>query len=152
MATSAVPFVIDALVAAATTALPNLGVYDGFGLSDTPGDFLMVGVEDPDNADTAESANAQQSWAHVGGTARDEEGDVTCCALSWNGDGDQNAARTAAYATLAALEDLLRADKTLGVATVLWTSFGTSQQLHQAQDTSGAVAWVVFQIHFRARL
>ena len=48
--------------------------------------------------------------------ARDQTGSVTCAALSWNGDADQKAARDAAYAVVAAVEDLLRTDPTLGVA------------------------------------
>jgi len=155
MATSAVPAVIDALVTKARAALPDLSVHDGFGVTDDPGDFLMVGVEDPDLDGATFSAEAQQSWAHVNHTARDEEGDITCAALSWTGDGDeagQKAARDAVYATTAALENVLRADPTLGVATVLWASFGTSQQLKQAQDQHGAIALLLFRVHFKARI
>lgn len=152
MATSAVPAVIDALFTAADAALATVTVYDGFGVSDDAGDFLMIGVEDPDSQDAATSADAEQSWANADGTARDETGTVTCAALSWNGDADQKAARDAVYAITAAVEDLLRADPSLGIATVLWTSFGTSQQLTQAQDEQGALALLVFRIQFRARI
>src|SRR5689334_3843760 len=99
MATSAVPALIDALVSAADAALSNVAVYDGVGNSDDPGDFLMVGVDDPDRTDDVASASATQQWAGVGNaSARDEEGDVTCAALSWNGNSNQKQARDGAYA------------------------------------------------------
>jgi hypothetical protein len=153
MATSVVPALIDALVAAATTALPDVLVFDGIGVTDDPGDFLMVGVEDPDIEGAAFSADTKQDWAAVGtGAPRDEQGDITCVALSWNGDGDPKAARDDAYAIAAALEDLLRDTPALGVPGLLWTSFGTSSQLSQAQGPDGASALLVFRINFRARI
>ena len=152
MGTSAVPDVIDALVTACTAALPNAKVYDGFGISDDPGDFLMIGVDDPDAADKANSAESEQAWANADGTARDETATITCAALSWNGDANQKTARDGAYAITAAVENLLRANPSLGLPTVLWTSFGTSSQLTQVQDEQGALALLVFRIQFRARL
>ncbi len=152
MATSVVPALIDALVSAADAALTSVQVFDGFGVTEDPGDFLMIGVEDPDSRDAAFSADTRQSWANANYTARDEEGDIVCAALSWNGDDNQKAARDAVYATAAALENLLRANADLDVDGVLWTSFGSSSQLTQARDGSGALALLVFRIHFRARL
>ena len=151
MASSVIPAVIDAVVSRARANLPSICVYDGFGVSDDPGDFLMVGVDDPERQDSAYSADSQQDWAHANNTARDEVGDVTCAALSWNGDADQKRARDAAFATCAALEVLLRADPSLG-GIVLWTSYGTSTQLTQNQNGNGALALVVFKVHFRARI
>lgn len=153
MATSAIPDVITALVAAAKAALSTVTVYDGFGVSEDPGDFLMVGVDDPDRPDAAFAGSSRQGWATTGAQgARDEEGDITCAALSWNGNGDQQSARTAAFATCAAVETLLRTNPTLGVSSLLWTSYGTDTQLSQSQDNNGALALVVFRVAFRARL
>lgn len=153
MATSVVPAAIDALVAAARIALPDVLVHDGIGQTDDPGDFLMIGVEDPDIEGAAFSADTKQDWAAVGtGAPRDEQGDITCVALSWNGDGDPKAARDGAYAIAAAVEDLLRNTPALGVPQLLWTSFGSSSQLSQAQGDGGASALLVFRINFRARI
>lgn len=152
MATSVVPAVIDALVAQATEALSDVKVYDGFGITDNPGDFLMVGVDDPDTESAANSANSQQEWPHVGHSTRDETGEITLVALSWNGKADAKVARDGAYAISAAVEDLLRTDPTLGVAGVLWTSFGTSTELTQQQGEGGASALLVFKIAFMARI
>ena len=152
MATSAVPALIDAMVSAFVTALPGVKVYDGYGASDDPGDFLMVGVEDPDLEGFAFSADVRQDWANANYTSRSEEGDIVCAALSWNGDGNQKAARDAVYATQAGVETALRNNPSLGLANVLWTSFGTQAQLSQAQSHEGAVALLIFRIFFRAQI
>jgi hypothetical protein len=151
--TSAIPALIDALVSAARTALPGVAVYDGYGVSDDPGDFLMVGVEDVNSLSDASAADSQQEWAGVGSSApRDETGDVICTALSWNGNGDQKAARDGAFAIAEAVATLLRANPSLGIPSLLWTSYGTTTQLNQNQDENGAEAAVIFRCHFRARL
>lgn len=152
MSTSAIPDVIDALVTACTSALTNISVYDGWGVSDDPGDFLMIGVDDPDANNETNSGSSQQDWANATGTKRNESGDISCAALSWNGDSDQKAARTAVFATTAAVEDVLRSDYTLGLPTLLWTSYGTSTQLTQSVNSTGAMALVVFKVHFEARI
>lgn len=153
MATTAVPAFLDAIVAGARAASPSLKVYDGFGATDDPGDFLMVGVSDPDMDGVENAAEAQQDWATVGRQgARNEEGDVTCVALSWNGDGNAKAARDAAYATVAIVETFCRNDPPLGIPTLLWNSALTSHQLLQNQDDQGALAMVTFRVHFEARL
>lgn len=154
MATSVVPALIDALVSAATTALPSVRVSDGIGATDDPGDFLMIGVEDPDLEGAAFSAETKQDWAHANYTARAETGEITCVAVSWNGDGPEGAkaARDGAYAISAAVETLLRANPSLGVDGLLWTGFGSSSQLSQAQGDGGASALLVFRINFRAQI
>lgn len=153
MATSVIPALIDALVSAALAALPTTLVFDGIGMTDDPGDFLMIGVEDPDIEGAAFSADTRQEWASVGtGAPRDEQGEITCVALSWNGNSDPKAARDGAYAIAAAVENLLRANPSLGVAGLLWTGFGSSSQLSQAQGSGGASALLVFRINFRARI
>lgn len=156
MATSVVPDLIDALLALARSdavaIVPNSNVFDGVGVTQDPGNFLMVGVEDPD-MEVAFAAEARQAWSGVGtGAPRDEEGDITCVAVAWNGDGDAKAARDAAYAIAAALEDALRDNPSLGVSSLLWTGFGSSSQLSQAQGTGGASSILIFRIHFRARI
>lgn len=152
MATSVVPDLIDALVSAATTALPNAIVSDGFGVTDDPGDFLMIGVEDPDTEDAAFSADSRQEWANANYTVRDESGEITCCAVAWVGENNQKAARDAVYAISAGLEDMLRANPSLGVDGLLWTGFGSSTQLSQVQGNHGAAAQLVFRINYRARI
>lgn len=154
MATSVVFGLLDRLVELFTETLTDITVYDGFGVSDDPGDFLMVGVEDPDMVGAETSADAQQKWAGLGAKSRDEEGTVTCAALSWNGDGDQSAARLRVAEITQALEDVLRADPNLGgvVPGLMWTGYGTRTRLIQDQTETGAMALCVFEIAFRARI
>lgn len=151
MATSVVPALIDALVTAFDAAMTTT-VYDGYGVSDDPGDFLMVGIDDPDSDDWANAASVKQDWAQANHTARSEEGDIVCAALSWNGDGSQKVARDAVYATQASVETVLRANPSLGVTSVLWTSFGTNAEFRQIQGKHGAAALLIFRIFFRAHL
>lgn len=154
---SAIPAVIDALVAQADAALTSVTVYDGFGISDDPGDFLMVGVDDADLLDAATSAESSQVPATMGTLrTRQETGTVTCLALSWNGDADMAAARTAAFATANEVSDLIRADPSLGLGApdfrLLVAGYGGSERLMQNQDEDGAEAALVFTVTFTAQI
>jgi hypothetical protein len=152
MTTSVVFDLVDALVSRLTSLL-EVNVFDGYGITDDPGDYLMVGVEDPDS-DRATSAEAKQEWAGLGARMRYEEGTITCIAMSWNGDGDLAAARAAAKATTVAVENHLRDDPNLGgtVAGLNWTGYGTRTELIQLQATDGACVMCVFDIAFKARI
>ena len=153
MAVSVVPALIDALIAAASTA-GVANVLDGVSLSGdaAAGDYLMIGVDDPDSEGDAFTGSSRQRWANSNGRQRDEEGEITCAAYSWNGDGDQKAARDAAFVMVEALASACRATPDLGVANLLWTDFGSDTNLSQNQGDWGASALVVFTIAFRARI
>lgn len=153
MATSALPELINALVVNATAALTDVDVYDGLGVTSDPAqNVLHIGVDDVNTNEEAFAGYAQQQWANANYTSRDEEGHVVCAAASWNGDGDAKAARDGAFATVAAIETMLRADPSQGVPTLLWTSLGQRINLSQWQDDAGATAVVIFTILFRARI
>jgi hypothetical protein len=155
MAISVIPALIDALYEQATNALPDVLVKDGFGVTDDPGDVLMIGVDDPDSPSNASSASAEQAWPHTGiDLDRDETGYITCAATSWNGDGEagQKAARDAVFAIADAVAALCRANPSLGVDGLLWTSYGTQADLQQGQDSNGAIALLTFRIDYQARL
>lgn len=154
MATSAIPALIDELVARATTALPDVIVIDGDDPTDDSRDALFIGIEDPDD-EKATAARAQQEWPHIGHSARDQSGEILCAALAWNGNTSVKQARDAAYAMTAAIEDFLRAEPDLGLrdaAGVMWTGFGTREELIQFPTTSGATALLIFSIAFQARI
>lgn len=153
MATSAVYDVIDALLAEAPSRMPaKVQVLDGAAVTEGPGDFLMIGSNDPDSEDDMDAASSRQEWAHANHTARDEVGEVNLVALSWNGAGDQAQARHRVKAICAGLEDLLRETPTLGLPTLLWTSFGPSLDFKQAQGEAGAAAQATFTVLFQARI
>lgn len=158
MTTSVIPTLIDALVAAATANVPaTTTVYDGFGVSEDPGDYLMIGVDDPDAEGWANSADAQQDVSSDGppSGARDQTGTVACCALSWNGDANAKAARDAAAASMGVLETYVRSNPGLTIASqsqTFWAWFTPSETWRQQQQGSGAAALVIFRIGFFARL
>jgi hypothetical protein len=153
VATTAIPLLIDALVLQARAALPRVQVHDGFGITAEKGElYLMVGVEDPNSDRDSFGGEAEQEWAHANYTARDEQGRIMCAALAWNGDADPKAARDSAFGVVASIEALCRANPSLGVPQLLWTSFGGRIRLSQDQATEGAVALVLFDINYRARI
>lgn len=154
MPASVVPALIDALVTNARAALAGTAnVYDGFGVSEAPGlNYVLIGVDDPDNDSVGMAADTQQDWANANYTARDESGDIVCASVAWNGDANQKAARDAAYANVNTIAALLKTTPAQGVPEVLWTSIGSRMQLSQDQNEKGANAIVVFRVYFRARI
>lgn len=162
MATSVVPALIDALVAQAQAALPNLLVLDGFGMppsaadnTGSAGDCLMVGAESPDDTGLSLAASTDESPGPFGtNRPRDESGEITMVALSWNGDKDTKAARDAVYATAAAVANLCRTSTNgnLGVTGVWQLGYGSRSELAQDQTDQAAVAQLTFRISFRARI
>jgi hypothetical protein len=142
---------MDALIDGFTTALPDLNVLDGFGLSGDPGDFLMVGADDPDNEDAASAFEIRQTRMAMGGS-RLEEGAVFCIALSWNGDGDQKAARDACFDTITAVEDYLRDNDQLGGVVLKADFVDLAAQGQQAQGDTGAACWLPFAIAYQAQV
>jgi hypothetical protein len=155
MTTSIIPTLIDALVAQSDSAISSATVSDGYGVTEDPGDFLMIGVEDPDSADSSYSVDVSQAAATMGpNRSRDERGEIACVALSWNGKGNQKEARDKAFAITAKVEDLLRASPTLGISgySLLVVQYGPTQRLRQDQPDYGAEAAVFFSVGFRARL
>lgn len=150
---SVVPALIDALIAQAGAAVTTAKVYDGVGVTDDAGDYLMIGVEDPDSDDWTSAATTQRRFESVGGGANNditEEGDIPCVALSWNGNGSQKQARDAVYAIAEALAGVCRTNPTLGVDRVMWTLYGSDGDLQYLQDDNGAAARLPFSIHFQA--
>jgi hypothetical protein len=156
MATSVVPALIDALVAQAQAALPAVDVYDGVGVSDDAGDYLMIGVDDPDNLDESEAASITQDQIAFGSTRpRMENGAIHVSARSVSGEvgvTGQKAARDAVYAIQEALAAVLRTTSDLGVTGVLKIGNGSNLRLLQNQDAYGARATLLYDISFEAQI
>lgn len=154
MTVSVVPMLIDAMVSLYTDELPNIRVSDGTGVTDDPGDYLMVGVEDPFN-DAESAATTESDWAGVGVSApRSETGTVTCAALCWSGDTNAKVVRDRVYDAVNAVAALHRDpyDVSLGVPQLLWTSFGTRTRLEQNQGDEGCYALLAFSVYFQAQI
>lgn len=149
MATSVVPALLDAIRTAATTALPNVLVMDGKGVTEDPGDYLMVGIQDPE-ADVPVAATTSEAQQAFGSTKpRRESGSVYLTAESWNGDGDMKAARDAVYAIAAALADALRPDN-LAVPGLHTAGYGESTTFRQGPTEYGVAAQLMLSVDFSA--
>jgi hypothetical protein len=150
MATSRVPAVLDALLAACRAAsdLTGVAIVDGPPLTDlTNPDQVFIGWQP--SADDVAAADAQD-FAQLGAQRRDEQIDIRCYAESRSGDTVIKTVRDRAYALVGAVENLLRADATLA-GTVLWTHL-VAGDLRQPQTDAGALAGVEFAVHARARI
>jgi len=153
MATSVVPALIDALVTQATAALTNVRVYDGYGVTDDPGDYLMVGCRDPDAEGPTEAARSTQEQMAFGSTRpRKEDGVIYMVARARSGDGNAKAARDAASAIQEALATVLRTTDNLGVTGVLRLGNGADGVLLGDRDDYGAVATLPYEIAFEAAI
>jgi hypothetical protein len=151
--TSVVFDLTDRLVDVFKEAVTDATVYDGYGNINDPGDFVMVGVDDPDG-DRAQASDATQTWAGLGAHTRDEEGTITCVALAWTGNPELKPVRAKVKAMTGAIEQALKADPSLGgtVPGLLWTGYGQRTQMVQLQTDDGASVIVFFDIAFKARL
>lgn len=152
MTTSAIYQVLDALVAGFTTAT-TAAVFDGYPDTDDPGlAYVAVGVPDPNDDNAADSASAQQEWREIGARARTEDGTVSCVVVFTDPAGSATAARAGVKAITDQLEAWLRANPGLGVDQVMWAGYGSTTNLQQNLDTSGATAQTVFEVAYRAYL
>lgn len=159
MAGSAIPAALDGLLALCCGqavpggALASVVVFDGPPLGE-PGDQLMLFVGD--TPEDEQSVTAQQAFAQLGGSARDERLSMYCTAVSRSGGTDMRAERERVFAILRAVEDLLRpglpgADPTLGGA-VLYSQIAVDLVLSQFRDGNGALAKLGFTVDARARI
>ena len=159
MVTSRVPSLIDYLVNLFTNAAtigqatPPVTVYDGPQTTAAPSQLVLwVGLDDPDTDQVAPSAAAaQQEWAAIGRLGRNEISTIHCVAEAWTGADDIRSMRVAAFAIVAAVETLVRADPFSGLA--LFPDPGvTGLELRQNNTQTGSQARVSFQIAFKSRL
>lgn len=152
MSASAVPAVIDALVAAFAAAVDaDVQVLDGDLHSDDPAmRQVVVGAEAEEDV---ESAATTQEWAALGNQAKKESGQVNCSVHVLDGAGGMRDARQAVYALFGVCEQALRPVSTpwLGVAGVL-SGTVTSTTLRQEQTDDGARAALVFTVSYNARI
>lgn len=149
---SVLPDLIDALVERAPEYLPaDALVEDGLPTSWNVGDWLYVGVTDPDAPNPTPAATITQDWPLATATGRDETGTLTCVAYVERGDTSMKDCRDAAFAILGAVMDLLRDDVRLGVLGMVRTSFA-GLDLDQGQTPDGAVCIVTFRIDYKARI
>ena len=153
MATSVAPALIAALYAQASAALPTTLVLLGPGITDDPGDYLMVGCNDPDAEDDFEIARVDSEQMTFGSTRpRMEDGAIHMVARSRNGDSDLQAAIDAAYAIQEALAAVVSATDNLGVAGVMKLGNATTSGPWGRLDGYGALATLHYDITFSSAI
>ena len=148
MTTSRIPAVIDALVSTLTSALSGVTVVDGPLINVPDGDYLTVGWT-PDG----ETTSGQQDWAGLGNRARNEQIDVPCYCDSFSGSTAVSARRTAAFTLMAAAENAVRNDPTLGgaIPNPGWAQIGAYTE-RQEQTDAGLAVGVVFHVLVTTRI
>lgn len=156
-ATSTIPAAIDYLMATFTAAAtlgaasPPVLVLDGPEFEDEAAELVLwVGVDNPDD-DVPFGATGTQTWAGLGALAKNETFAIHCVIRAANGE-TVASCRTAAFAVLAAVETIVRADANLG-GTILVTLDGIQNvRLRQVARPNGALAEVVFDIACKSRI
>jgi len=150
MAVSVIPALTSALYEATTDALPDTNVSLGKNVTDDPGDYLMIGLDDPDE-EWASFASATRTWETVGIDADvREEGDIPCFAFSWNGDSDVAQARDAVFGIAEALGAVVRDNPNLGLIQVSWALYASDLDCQYALDDDGVKMRLPLSIHFVA--
>jgi len=147
---SLVPALLDAIVSAADTALPTVGVFDVDGPSDSGSDFLIVGIDDPDEVGFSESAEVAHDWAGFSSGLREQAGTLWCVLGSWNGDNDPKAARDAVDGYFGTIKGLLRTDATIAAAVPGGYATVATERWSQNLTDAGAVVRLAFQVGFKA--
>jgi hypothetical protein len=169
--TSVVPTVITYLtdrwraLSTLGTATPPVRVFLG---PEVSGEFaplaLYVGLADPEgfvfgqSAGEMTGASSIQEWASMPAGPRNENLTIQCHIEAWSGDTDTRTAMLAAYGVLAAVENDLRSDVSLGGTFQFQLPGPTNHRLrwHQggesAGPSSGAACRIGFDIQVFARL
>lgn len=155
--TSRIPTTIDALVTFAQTSLPAITVQDGPPLdwgniklpsgSANESQMLFIGADPDDDI----GAVGQQDFNAAGAVSRDERFLITCTAWAWAGSVDIKGRRDEAFAIVAAVEQLIRSNVSLGGA-VLYSRMAGVSRYSPRQQSTGAAVVVVFAVEARAYL
>lgn len=153
MATSIVPALLAALHSTMTAALPDINVTYGVGITNDPGDWLMIGIQDPD-ADIPTGATGTEGQLAFGALRpRLETGTIYLTAFSWNGDADQKAACDAVYAIAGAVAATVRpADLAVAGLQTLGYAGDSTTTLRLGQSDFGAIAELMFAVTFTAQI
>lgn len=153
---SRIPQVIDAVLAACATVqattLAGVTVYDGPPAVQPPaaGKILVIGGDWVPSDQSRAAASATQE-ASMGNRSRNETISIACQCRAGSGDTTMATQRTDAFGIVAAVEQLLVADPTLGGLTYSDAKVGSVDEVRQIQQ-SGAGCVVSFTITATALL
>jgi hypothetical protein len=139
--------VLDALVALARTALPQVQVFDGPPTEEMRGELVMIGWGGPDQPGVT-STRSRQQYA----TAPDTESyDVACLLCCWLGESDLKAARDGVMALLDALGAALAANPRLGGLVKRCRISAETYVPEQTTDGAAATLLVTFHVDADSR-
>lgn len=153
-ATSRVPALIDYLVTAFTAApalgqaTPAVSVFDGPPVTADPAPLaLYVGVDDVFSDSAPTSATSEQSRMGAG-RGKQETTTINCAAVAWDGTSDLRGRRVAAYAIVAAIEDMVRTNGDQFGGYAQQGSPGVSGGTLRQSSAGGSTVQVAFSITF----
>lgn len=151
--TSRAPAVIDALVDffEAAPALADAKIVDGPPVTSASLKNAVYVGYDGDEAGEGQAADVSQTWASIGQKARNETITVTCAVVVWRGNTKVRPVRVLAYDLLAAVEESLRADPSLGLPPPTVAAWA-SGQLYQSQRDTGIECRIPFQVSVQTRI
>ena len=151
MATTALPHLIDAVVAAfkASPSLAGVTIYDGIEIdSSDPINWISVGHDGSEDGEVT-VGNIRNEYKALGAKSMFEDGTLNCTLASWTGDTSLSACRVAAYALLDAVDTTIRLDPSFG-GVVLYSGLDTNTPTY-VQTNQGAGIQINFTIAYRAR-
>ncbi|MGW0805950.1 hypothetical protein [Nonomuraea sp. NPDC002799] len=152
-ATSRVPAAIDNLMAllAAAPALAGVKVIDGPLVTNDPlKEAVYVGYDGAADGE-GQAVEFTQTWAAIGQRAKGETFTLTCAVAVWRGGTKVRPVRVRAFELLAAVEDAVREDPSLGLPPPTVVAFA-SGSLMQSQRNSGMECRIPFQVAVQTRI
>lgn len=143
MSSSSIPRAIDGLISIlhADKTMSAVAIIDGQPTTDLPGDYIAIGYAD----DSSTSITGTQDPIALGNLRREEKYTISCEVSSWVGTTVMKTARDRAFAILANVERIVRADGTLN-GSVIFADFGSALNVTQIQTQQGAVVTITFDI------
>lgn len=151
MATTALPNLIDAVVAAlkAASSLSGVTIYDGIEIdSSDPTNWIAVGHDGGEDGEVV-VANIRNEYKTLGAKSMFEDGFLNCTLVSWTGDTSLSACRVSAYALLDAVDTVIRSDPSFG-GVVLYSGLESNSPTY-LQTNQGAGIQINFTISYRAK-
>jgi hypothetical protein len=148
---STIPGALDALVALAERAWPDVQVLDGGPTVEVRDDVIAIGYSGSESQPDVQSTLSREQLDLQPDM---ERYDIFCMASAWRGDAhrggrpDAQTVRNRAFALLAGLRDELARDSRLGGTVMLARLSTLDVVLDQTQ--SGPVCTVRFQVHIDA--
>jgi hypothetical protein len=153
MSSSRVGVAIDALVARITAVVAPIPVGDGSLVTNDQLQQVVVVGWDGRNIEAGGDYSSTTEWtqqvAGLGPHRRDETFGIQCCVISWTGDNGAKGRRDDVLATLALIENDLRADASLGLDPQPFEAEFQSGQLFQEPTQSGQQARIPFVVYVK---